>query len=87
MVAYQSQPNSTIRLVCFFCKVFFRAGISRTCLEGFSWKEIKIADFNVVQISVGPCGSFWGVTWDGEAVHRKGIDHSNPSGSCLHFAL
>eukprot|EP00111_Clytia_hemisphaerica_P015840 TCONS_00046790-protein len=61
-------------------RVFYRQGVSRTCLEGESWVEIPMDDFNLVQISVGSSGRFWGVTWDGETVCRNGIDHCSPSG-------
>ena len=63
-------------------QVFFREGTNRLCLEGESWHEIENTDedLNIVQLSVGSSGDVWGVTRDGKAIYRNGVDYCYPSG-------
>lgn len=54
--------------------------MTRSCPEGEQWIDIPTDELNLVQVSVGPTGLLWGCTWDGAAVVRKGISHSEPTG-------
>ena len=73
--------------------MLYREGVCHSCPEGKSWIHVDVpSDLYLVQLSVGPSGLLWAITYDGEAVVRLGISHQNPLGKftisflcCLSF--
>ncbi len=64
-----------------FFQVYCRIGVTRKCPEGLAWKNIDTPDDKaVVQLSVGPTGIVWAITWDGFCAARVGVSRDNPVG-------
>ena len=62
-------------------QVYCRTGVNSKCPEGIDWNEIKTPENKgLVQISVGPTGVVWGVTWDGLGIVRTGVSRDKPLG-------
>eukprot|EP00057_Strongylocentrotus_purpuratus_P027339 XP_011681813.1 PREDICTED: uncharacterized protein LOC100889023 [Strongylocentrotus purpuratus] len=65
-----------------YCSVFFRVGVTRKNPEGTLWREVFTSEGKgLVQLSVGPTGVVWGVTWDGQGVIRIGVSRDHPLGT------
>ena len=51
------------------------------CPEGQSWKDVPMgAEQEVLNISMGPTGLLWVVTWSGTILVRIGVSWFNPIG-------
>lgn len=59
----------------------FRKGVTQNSPEGESWIHIAAPEkCEGSQISVGPTGLVWAVTWGGEALVRTGVTRENAMG-------
>ncbi|XP_033117761.1 tectonin beta-propeller repeat-containing protein 1-like isoform X2 [Anneissia japonica] len=82
------QPEGflTVWTITALGKVFCRHGVNKKCPEGVKWVEIPIKDGKgMVQISAGPTGIVWGVTWDGVSVVRIGVSRDHPFGTSWEY--
>ena len=62
-------------------QVLYRQGITVVCPEGTSWVTITLPDdVKAGQISVGPTGMVWMITWQGDLYMRTGISKFQPTG-------
>ena len=62
-------------------KVYVRQRVTTNSPEGTGWLHIPTPDkCEVSQISVGPTGLVWAVTWHGRALVRHGITRLDPTG-------
>ncbi|KAK6170342.1 hypothetical protein SNE40_018755 [Patella caerulea] len=62
-------------------KVYVRKNVCINCPEGDSWEHIPTDTLGLVNISVGPTGLVWAVTWDGLVLVRLGINRDNVYGA------
>ena len=64
-------------------QVLYRKGINSACPEGDCWVKIDLPDeVQAGQISVGPTGMVWMITWQGGLYLRTGISKFQPTGTC-----
>lgn len=62
----------------------FRKGVTETSPEGDSWIHVGTSEkCEVSQISVGPTGLVWAVTWAGYALVRTHVTRENSMGMKL----
>ena len=66
-------------------QLLFRKGIERLNPEGDSWEEVALpGEFTeALNVSVGPLGLTWVVTWSGNVFVRLGVDSHNVTGEAL----
>lgn len=50
-----------------------RKGVCRDCPEGTDWMHIPCKSLGIINISCGPTGLVWAVTWDGLAMVRTHV--------------
>ena len=54
--------------------MLYRTGISSICPDGKSWETVELPEeVRVGQISVGPTGMVWVITWKGTLLLRTGV--------------
>lgn len=62
-------------------RVFFRQGVSANNPEGTGWLHIPTPETSEAsQISIGPTGLVWAITWQGKALVRTGVTRLCPQG-------
>lgn len=64
-----------------------RSGVSRDCPEGKEWCHINTNGQSIINISVGPTGRVWAVTWDGTAYVRIGLSRDCIYGNYFFYML
>ena len=66
---------------CALGQVIFRSGVSRLCPEGAGWLAVATPrGSEASQVSCGPSGLTWALTWDGAALVRTGSSRDTPHG-------
>ena len=66
----------TTQAVTVLGRVFFRQGVNGNNPEGSGWLHIPTPETSEAsQISIGPTGLVWAVTWQGKALVRTGTRH------------
>lgn len=61
--------------------------MSRDCPEGKEWCHINTNGQSIINISVGPTGRVWAVTWDGTAYVRIGLSRDSIYGNYFFYML
>ncbi|XP_041363457.1 tectonin beta-propeller repeat-containing protein 1-like isoform X2 [Gigantopelta aegis] len=61
--------------------IYVRTNVTRDCPEGEDWQRLNTDTLGAVDISVGPTGQVWTVTWDGLAIVRLGINSEHVYGT------
>ena len=57
-------------------------GVTAHCPEGQSWKDIPVdEEQEILNVSMGPTGLLWTITWAGTILVRTGVTWHNPTGS------
>jgi tectonin beta-propeller repeat-containing protein 1 len=68
-------------IVCTTFQVLYRQGINSVCPEGSDWVTVTLPEeVKAGQISVGPTGMVWMITWQGSLYLRTGISKFQPTG-------
>lgn len=60
-----------------------RLGVNAECPEGRTWRSMSVdlcGGTGVTEVSVGPCGQVWLITWDGQTLVRTDVSCETPYG-------